>query len=91
MSLNQAGEKKHPPDWDTVKSTQTREQQKSSIDHSLRSSIDHLLICLRQKNTEIYANHLNELRIMLQETIDARKVLIESRSDARIKVLLVER
>eukprot|EP00978_Attheya_sp_CCMP212_P015265 scaffold39339_cov27-Attheya_sp.AAC.1 len=28
---------------------------------------------------------------MLQETIDAHKVLIESRSDARIKVLLVER
>eukprot|EP00978_Attheya_sp_CCMP212_P008233 scaffold19253_cov49-Attheya_sp.AAC.2 len=91
MSLNQ-GEKKHPPDWDsTVKSTQTREQQKSSIDHSLQSSNEHLLICLRQKDTEIYANHFNELQVMLQETIDARKVLVESRSDARIKVLLVER
>jgi hypothetical protein len=87
MSLNQ-GEKKHPPDWDTVKSTQTREQQKSSIDHSLQSSIEHLLICLRQKDTEIDAA---ELQVMLQETIDARKVLVESRSDARIKVLLVEK
>jgi hypothetical protein len=28
---------------------------------------------------------------MLQETIDARKVLVESRSDTRIKVLLVEK
>jgi hypothetical protein len=92
MSLNQG---ENPPDWDTVKSLQTQEQQKSSIDHSLQSSIDHLLICLRQENNgnnaAISLKQRVELRVILQETIDAHKGLLESRCDARIKVLLVER
>eukprot|EP00978_Attheya_sp_CCMP212_P007600 scaffold17564_cov59-Attheya_sp.AAC.1 len=89
--LNQ-GEKKYPPDWDnTAKSTQTREQQKLSIDDSLKLSMKHILISLCQKNTEINANHYNELQVMLRETINARKVLVESHFDACIKVLLVKK
>eukprot|EP00978_Attheya_sp_CCMP212_P036652 scaffold167947_cov86-Attheya_sp.AAC.1 len=87
MSLNQ-GERKHPPDWG--KNPKTREQWKGAYD-PLQSFIKHLLICLSQENAEIDAaisledqkvylkNDYKELRIKLQETINARKVLVEGR------------